>query len=432
MKKRGATFTAKKGLSQVDWAISLGIFMLFLASFFVFIIPNLPSVTRSESLIYLLESGLDSYYWNVYRIPLFVKTNRTVGFNEFEPFFAPISLNPSFNYSFQSGRHFQKSRSGIVFLANMSEEYNIFWMVKSVSSYPSYYGFYDLISSYTRVQLQNTDFLAELDSGMVNQVYYGSEERIKDVSLKVGGKRLVNSLNYSSTPIFAEYYTATNSFNYSQMIFANNPAVYNIFKMFDNFGNTFLVDSSFELDGYDRYYANNQEYGTLYNFGDCYNFSTSFLTFYDNTEGLVFVFSSPVWVDFCVDEGDLIQFSFLYNMSEDFNYKYIFFTGNYEIAQTFSDTPAMDVGISENLYGLNLDLLYSFNKTVDEVKDEWGFPDSNDFRIVIFDPANKNYYFDYKTAEPDASVDIYAKEYNDYILDKYGNLTRVSISLMTW
>lgn len=437
LRKRGAALgcrkiSCKNALSQLDWVISLGVFMLFLAWFFVFAAPNLSFNKNSDSLAYIVESKLSSYYWNVYKIPLFVNVNRTTGFNQYEPFIGDFNLDPGYNYSFDGGKDYESLFGKIVFLANISQNRNVFYILKSNSDYDKTIGYYDLSSNYNKVEIKSENFIANLRDGYVDNLNFHSKKRLEQKSMVINGVTMKNALNYSSNKILSYYYLSTNSFNYSQVFFANNPTVYDFFDTFDSFDNLFSVDTDYVLDDYPYYYFDNSKFGSLdYSNNVCYNKTSKFLTFYDDAEGLFYEFSRPVFFKFCT-KNNTIQLSTDFNLTKGISYSYGFYSGSYENSLSHMDHPTFKVGIGEVLLGINLDELNRFNHTVQEIKKEWGFPEQKDFRIVISDIGTRNPIFDFKTNEIDATADVYSKEYNDYILDKYGNLTKVIVTIMTW
>lgn len=428
VRKRGA----KKGLTQIDWVISLGVFLIFLAWFFVFAAPNLSFNKKTDSLAYIIESNLESYHWNVYRIPLFITLNRTTGFNEYEPFIGTFPLQENFSYLFGGGRDYETIFGKVVFLANLSKPRNVVTVLKSNESYDTSSGFYDLSADYSRVQIKKTNFVANLKKGYVDTLDFHGKNRIRLNDMVINGILMRNTLNYTSNRIYAYYHFSTNSFNFSQVFFANNPVVYNFFDTFDYFRNLFTVEISYALDNYPHFYVNNSRFGTIdYENSRCYNYSTRFMTLFDDYDGMFYTFSRPVFVSACA-ENDTLNVRLRFNLSEDINYKYGFYLGSYENAFVYMDDPEYDVGIAETYRGFNMPMLARLNYTPDEIKSLWKFPEGNDFRIVVYDPSSKRYLFDYKTKDIDAMADVFSKEYNDYVIDKYGNRTKVIVTVMTW
>jgi hypothetical protein len=69
----------KKGLSYVDWAISLGIFLIFTLTIFVIFKPHVIESHSSEYLVSIAEQGIkENGYYEIDRYPLFVKSSVSV------------------------------------------------------------------------------------------------------------------------------------------------------------------------------------------------------------------------------------------------------------------------------------------------------------------------------------------------------------------
>jgi len=178
--------------------------------------------------------------------------------------------------------------------------------------------------------------------------------------------------------------------------------------------------------------VNNSRFGVLdYENIKCYNQTIKFITLYDDSEGLFYAFSRPVYVSVCARNNSL-NVKLKFNLSSDINYKYGFYLGPYENALVYTDDLTYDVGTAETLKGFDIELLNAFNYTPAEIKKRWNFPEDNEFRIVIYDPLSKKYIFDFKTRATDTMADVFSKEYNDYVLDKHGNRTKVIVTIMTW
>lgn len=427
-KKRGS----KKGLSQVDWAISLGIFMLFIAWFFMFAAPKLRSDIRTESLVNIIETHLDGYYWNVYKIPVFVNATEEVIDNEYIPITGDSSLDPSFNYSFVDDNSFDTLFGKMIFLANINSNKNSYWLLKSPFAYDLGKAFYDIVSSYSQVEIKQHSFIANLNNGLVDNIRYLGVDRLNSFNMYINGLKTDELLNFTKKDMYARYFFSTNSFNYSQIFFSSIPGIYNYFHTFDQFMNLFELELNFNIYNYDNYFFDSERYGLIdYENYRCYNRTSDFLVLYDNDNGMVFTFSKQVLFSFCTKDNsiDLIIYS---DLSEDLRYKIGFFNGPYTNSFSFKHDYNYKLGIQEVLKGIDLERLNTITSNTTDVKKNWNFPENNDFRIIIYDYNKDIYLLDYRTADEDASSNIYAKEYDDYVLDENGVLSRVKISIMTW
>jgi len=63
----------KKGLSYIDWSISIGIFIIFILALFILVVPSLDRRLDENYLVSIAETGLkDNTYYQIYNIPLFI------------------------------------------------------------------------------------------------------------------------------------------------------------------------------------------------------------------------------------------------------------------------------------------------------------------------------------------------------------------------
>ena len=63
----------KKGLSYIDWSISIGIFVIFILALFILVIPALDRRLDETYLISIVETGFkENTYYLIYSIPLFI------------------------------------------------------------------------------------------------------------------------------------------------------------------------------------------------------------------------------------------------------------------------------------------------------------------------------------------------------------------------
>ena len=69
----------KKAVTQVDWAVSMGIFLIYVLSMFVMIQPGIQPFNKKETMVNIAEKQLqlDAYY-NITRIPLFITISKEI------------------------------------------------------------------------------------------------------------------------------------------------------------------------------------------------------------------------------------------------------------------------------------------------------------------------------------------------------------------
>lgn len=73
----------KKAVTQVDWAVSMGIFLIYVLSMFVMIQPGIQPINKKETMGGIAEKQLQlDIYYNITRIPLFITMNNPMSSND--------------------------------------------------------------------------------------------------------------------------------------------------------------------------------------------------------------------------------------------------------------------------------------------------------------------------------------------------------------
>ncbi len=68
----------KKAASHVDWAISMGIFLLYVLSMFTLIQPGIQPLHKSSELVIIAEDGLkNDIYYNITKTPIYITVKPT-------------------------------------------------------------------------------------------------------------------------------------------------------------------------------------------------------------------------------------------------------------------------------------------------------------------------------------------------------------------
>ena len=77
-----------KGASHIDWAISMGIFIIYILSLLIFVQPGLEETSDRTILLTILENGFKSYtYHDLEKTPLFINTSSSDGNYKFQIIF---------------------------------------------------------------------------------------------------------------------------------------------------------------------------------------------------------------------------------------------------------------------------------------------------------------------------------------------------------
>ena len=123
----------KKGLNQIDWAISIGVFMLYISWFFILIKPFYVPITTSPEISVLEKAFASELKWNLNMYPLVV-TSDIYRSN------APIAIDFPFNIDkdnliFSSELYSDLNNDTLYFLADLSPGKNLFIIANSGEIY---------------------------------------------------------------------------------------------------------------------------------------------------------------------------------------------------------------------------------------------------------------------------------------------------------
>jgi len=403
---------AKRADSQVDWAMSLGIFLLYIAWFFVFIKPQFVEKTNMQSAVQNLENSfIEDIIWRIDKVPILIDSNII---NEKEP------LIVDFPYDWEAEnlylyRRFILDNHKLIFLYNLNNTKDILWLIHSdyVYNQPSFSS--DL--TITETQASNPQITVNFQNSLITSVDYGSTS-INYFNIYVDNIALnTNIYNYSNEGIAASYkvYSTANNTHY---VFSNNKRIYSII---NNPSNTELY---FNLNGYSDYYVNNDNKGSIdYNSTSCTNIISNAIDFY-GPKAIAFIFDKEHQLSFCPSNGTL-DFNVKLNSGENI-YKIILHDEVDEFLN-YTDSYSAHIGFPIKFEGLSsIKINQTFLTNYSEKKSEWMAERDFNIRINFLNSTSE-----FGKQSP-TTADVFASELKSYIVDEYGNKENVTINTKIW
>ncbi len=405
----------KKGGSQIDWAISLGIFLIYLAWFFLFVRPIVPSQVGFESGLDLLQDQTeDEVYWTIYKVPLIIKSNVSGSF--------PVIVNDLIGY----GDFVGMNNIEIV------EDQGRTFFIKSLSSS----NYYDYLygSSYNYTDKWNTSFVVneefvstegmtvEFGSGRVDNVTFNGIRRIRDFDLYVGNAKVDEAYHsYSSSRFFSKHFLKY-FVNHTTHVFDGFPWIYGFV---DGNGS---VKLKFNLDDYSLYYINPTSSGSVSsNSTECLEFNSNYISISDFTDSILFVVEDydSINISFC---GGTTNFDLYFDVdfTNSFSYRTLFLTKT-QNASYYVDPFSVNLGYPFEVKGINEDKLFNLtNRSYTEAKDVLNVED-RDF-MIEFDTYNVNYKVG---ANASFLGNIKSREVNSKVINEYGVKKNATIYYVT-
>ncbi len=410
---------AKKGVTQADWVLSIGIFLIYLAWFFVVIQPVVgPQQKETLPADKLKDIFNKNASWEVNVTPIILKSNQS---QDNQPVIMDFTFPGDADSYAIKGKYWQ-IRDGRLFLtASFPSPSIMFEMVHSDSTYtkPSFAGSMD-ISERTA---KSAEMQANFRKSMLDTVRYNDALRVEGFSMEVDGEEINKERNsFYSNSMFAEYKVITPGLNNTFYVFDSSPRVYCYVDASDNRG----IDVDIRLHDYGEYYVNSAEHGSIkYNVSECDSFKTDYINFIESGHGLALIFEEPVSLRMCHDKGLVLNIS--HEVSGTFSYRIDFHDKNAEkedlkslYTAAFGATTVM-----EGLSGSRMIDLEGLNYTF--LKSDWGM--ENDFNITVSTASDTLMEIG---ASPPRTADVHSLQYYDWMIDEYANQTRASVNLLMW
>lgn len=396
----------KKCISQLDWVMSLALFLLYLGWFFTFIIPNLNIQKERTIKIELLKNNfLEEHKIEKNYFSLFVTSEQQ---QKNKPIIVkkPFTQNTSFymykdnfvlnNYLFFISDIYEKN----IFDIYLGENYNI-------SNY------YPILADSNNCIIENmsVDFKKELP----HEIYYKNNLKIKINDYLINNISILENNGYFNKKNFAAVYQKQSNINFTTIIFSNNPEIYFILFLpeeynYDEYINndnfnylenlpTYDLEINLELENYLSYYSDNNNYGDFdyLNTSQKININSDFVKIYSNSESLIFFFNNSEY------EFESYNTTLLLKIKTKINYNNTIF----KIAFDRNNLKKQDYDYFYGVLKTNKGIFLEDIKNYTYYKNKWNL----DFYITIYNESvlpNSKYIL-YQLGEPLNKKVIYAK-----------------------
>lgn len=414
----------KRGLDQVDWAISLGIFLLYIAWFFIFIKPQIQEVSDLTPLANIIKDNLkQETYYEIEEYPLFVKSGKTE--NATAVF---LNISKTDGESLSGDTDYYTYRNRTLILADFQNDTKHYKLLKSNKNYTHENKRLD-IETLDNQTTTSKGLSAEFSKGLPIKLSYNNNEYVENITFKINNFELNPSqTNYTNYGIVAEYFSKTQPLHVYSRIIAKNSIVW-ISTEEKDLDNEETLTLSFQISGFQEYYTNNKHHG---NITGCTEYEADYLKIYNNYDSLSLIMPEDSTIRFCKESGD-INLNLTIN-AENYQDLFIIFDDKDYEKESFYNYTTM-LGVKRVYEGIDETLLAGLDYATK--KSEWGIPYENNFQIIIWNQTiasmeNKTTPLltlgeDYTTSNQN-----YVAEYKDYILGSDGKTTEVMVNIKTW
>ncbi len=415
----------KRGASQIDWIISLALFLLYIAWFFTFMAPSISFNSNKDSLMVLIKQKFNSEFeWQLEKYPLFIEDNNS---NEFLPVMMEYNSNNT-DIKFIDGTDYMLWNNKLIFLANLTNTRKTLWVLKGWE-YEQEFEYEGLISEENWTTAGNIS--VKFEDSLPTIVYHEENEKISNIVYTLNEIDLEPETKYVDSGFGVVYTAQTGNINHTSMIFAYNSDIYN-FITTDLQDSNYVLRLNMVLDDYESYHSNNLYYGDFSYSSEIQNTNYSYdeITFY-NSGALTMFFDNDVYFNMTYYNTTLnLQIDI--PISGSYEYRFIFHNGDYDSANR--QEYHVERGVSQKLEGLYLS---NISQNYSHYKEKWNYPDKRNFNIRVFKNTSKYRYLqDSPTKEigvfNPGNRNVHADNEEKYALDTDGEYTLVNINYRIW
>jgi hypothetical protein len=413
---------SKKGLSHVDWAMSLAIFLLYLAWFFIFVKPLFGPAQNMDVLLNILQDGLEKeVFQDVSRIKIFVPGSIR---NDYEPIVIPFDRSWQAAQMSHSADYFELDSDKMFFLANLSNStmFSIYYPHKALQTRPVW----PITADEERVS--SGMFSAYFTDHMLDRVFFDGEERLSGFSIEVDGTELDDSGSFFNSTFLAKYQRSGDDVNLTSYLFTDNSRIYTYIIPSDRRNHSVVVE--FAAYNYTDFYIDPVSNGDIeYGIGpNCRYYTTGFLDLYGPSSGLLVTFSRNISMRLCANEtSPTVRLEFDSYVGEEDNFNIIFHSGSLNEVKEYPLRPVVGVTeIMRTLSAKQVSLLK--NRDYDYMKQLFNYPKDRQFNVTV---SSDVVAADYGIPLPDVE-DVYARKIEGVILDDAYRPRRALITMTVW
>ncbi|MBU0758195.1 MAG: hypothetical protein KKF44_09060 [Nanoarchaeota archaeon] len=429
----------KRGLSQIDWAMSLGIFVLFIAWFFMFLMPQYEIDASKDALVLNVKNNFyRDYSWNIEKVPLFVFTKNVY---EYTPIIVNFSLDWA-EFAFDSELPYVNENNQLVFLSNIGNYPETIWLINGMNT-TSTKGVTNLIATPTWATTEK-NIGVYFDGSFLNRIYYNGTRMLSSyrVYFKANGTDDFERYNaenntFTDLGVMAKYKSFTQGISHTFFVYAMNSVVHS----FVSVNNPEFTDQTYEylikfnLGNYTNYYSNNLIFGSFNITGENSqaSFSSEYVTLYNDKNAVSFFFDRNTSMMFNMSNATLnVQFLFLLDDAAEF--EIVYHEGSYNNLSRYGYN--YTYGIIERHEGFSLDKIRN-SLNYEELKESWKYPKNKEFSLTVWDaPPEKIGDMDDillgMGPEDPETIAVHSEDIPDFILDEKGEKTPITINIKVW
>ena len=420
---------SKRALAvDLDWIISLGIFLIYLGVFFI-VIRQLPTQQSPASALLdrVFDNIADSTKWSAQKLPLLIVSN--ISGNE------PVIVRFNYgwkNFSFRDNTSFDHADSWLVFSRNLREGKNLLELVTSGENYTTPLTNFDLAAGTNGASVNSQRFVSEFQNSMLTRVNHFEKERLSNFNISISGvvlKPETAASEANTTTLSAKYKLSFPQLNHTAFIVAGYSRIFSYVSTGAKEPHNLSV--SVTLRNYTFFYINNALAGTInYTKSECRSSSGRYIDFYDSISGVAFIMPEGANMSFCAG-NTTVRFNTDFSITNETRYDIIFHPGDFNNSLKYVSPYRTAFGVAENITGISLQLYRKLNETdYQALKRNFSYPNSKEFSFSLYNESGTR-LFNY-APKPTGITNVFAREASVFVLDKYGTKSKHKLRIQGW
>lgn len=413
----------KRGVSQIDWTMSLALFLLFIAVTFLLVAPKTTVFIDEKAALSNIKYGfIEDYSYTIEFLPLFIETVRSGT----EPI---ISLVPSSLSSFvlEDDIPFLSYDGEVIFSTNITKNLSRRTLIANPLNVSAAFlpnNLY-LRRENESLQVPVQQLYANYNKSILQNVSYLGDTRITLFRIEDDDEEVIGFGNDEITNGSAAIVTkvSNNYFTHKTYLFPGLARIYLRFASDETYQVTYDVQS------YTHYYLNPATQGNFsIPVGTCYSFSGGYFDYVEQGQSLLTMITDADLFLICKQDEDTVRTT-IYGPKE---IQWHFSRDSPGTLYPAHDPLTVFAGVTEVQRGLSLAKLQTLStRSVNDLRSAYGVSDSIRFELRM-DEINFSNRFLYQFATPHVTDNVFITRWPEYVIHENGTRERVLMGVKTW
>ncbi len=426
-------FNKKAAGNQVDWAISLSIFLLMITWFFLMIRPLASSEIRSEQeLNELLEVFENEIKYTVDEISIFAKFNKSQDN-------VPLMIKKPNNwndYSLGQGIFFEELDDHFIFITDVKSGGNKFKVVQSGDTYLETSEFSKIQYNNNELRIDEQNYIVNYNGSVPDEVFFENNHQVQKISYYINDVPVQYYLpnNLTKKDLVMKNSNSHAVFDMENYAFTENPFIF-----FRILPQQYLVENYefkivFDLDpSYTLYETKNTNLigNKTISLSSCQTFNDYGVDFRNSLQGITFSSNSNMTFEACPN-GGMVELSMSTMLNETLEFGFNSHKGqtnNYTTDYLIQDK--IILGTQKEIEGYSRNKIITLDGfTGKGLRNKWNYTSDRNFEIELFDEDQKRLFFA-STGEY-GNANVFVKQERNYLVNRYGEQKIIFTNIRMW